>query len=276
MYEKKRILSDKRIKEILVEGIEYFHSFCQHNHLTYYLAYGSLLGAVRHKGFIPWDDDIDIWMPRPDYDRLVLELSNAIDSNNWEIISVETNPNYLSEFAKFCHKHSIITPCRYNNGFNYGLSVDIFPLDTVSHTLNREKFVEMHSKMYKKYSRRISLYGVTRNNQSWFKQSIKKTLFIIANLFSRNGCHQLYLDWAQELRRTNYVGSYYLASALNDKCAYEKKWFDNVFEIEFEGIKLNAPIGFDNILTMKYGNYQELPPEDERKPKHNYLAYIVE
>ena len=112
----KKILELEDIKRISLEGLIELKNVCEKYHLKYYLCYGTLLGAVRHKGFIPWDDDIDIVMPRKDYDKL-LELSAEIESEKWKLLSSKNNKKFLFVFSKFCNKQTILKPSRFCNHF---------------------------------------------------------------------------------------------------------------------------------------------------------------
>ena len=116
---------DSQLNNSLLTLFKAFIAFCHEHHLTYYAAYGTALGAVRHQGMIPWDDDIDVWMPRKDYDKL-LSLRSHLNGTNYEIIDIKDKGYYLY-FAKFCDRNSTIIE-REGEAL-MGLYLDIFPLD---------------------------------------------------------------------------------------------------------------------------------------------------
>ena len=112
-------------RNIQLNILREIHKICEENNLRYYLAYGTLLGAVRHKGFIPWDDDIDIVMPRPDYIRF-FEIAK---SDTCDFYSIEKNDEYIYSFGKASRKNTVIIPDGMRCKIELGISVDIFPLD---------------------------------------------------------------------------------------------------------------------------------------------------
>ena len=123
-------LSLNEIKSVSLEGLVYLRDLLEKHHLRYYLAWGTLLGSVRHQGFIPWDDDIDIWMPRKDYEVLLSKI-NEFENSEWKIIHYSNNRKYLLAWAKLVNKKTICKPSVAATGICLGLSLDIFPLDNI-------------------------------------------------------------------------------------------------------------------------------------------------
>jgi lipopolysaccharide cholinephosphotransferase len=114
------------IKQIEFQILQKFKSFCNDNNIQYYLSNGTLLGAVKYRGFIPWDDDIDVMVPREDYDRLVRCFK---DDKRYRLFSFERNEEFLFTFAKLCDMSTVKEETNINNGMSLGIDIDIFPLD---------------------------------------------------------------------------------------------------------------------------------------------------
>ena len=125
-------------KKRLVEIAKYLDELCQKNGLTMYMAAGTLLGAVRHKGFIPWDDDIDVFLTRPDYDRLI-EICRADNGGRYRLFAHELDENYLYTFAKMVDSDTLLIEKGGDAGVEMGLYVDIFPLDGLGNDINTAK-----------------------------------------------------------------------------------------------------------------------------------------
>lgn len=109
--------------------IDKMDSFCLENNIRYFLAYGTLIGAIRHEGFIPWDDDIDVWMLRPDYDRFLEVFPAWAEKNGLFLNSPSTARRYNRVFSKVCDSRTILVETDRRNEFEEGAFVDVFPVD---------------------------------------------------------------------------------------------------------------------------------------------------
>lgn len=252
------------IKRISLDGLKYFHRFCEENNLTYYLGYGSLLGAIRHKGFIPWDDDIDLLMPRKDYDKL-LALKTKVDNDEWELFSSITNDGYFFDFAKLANKKTEYFPSRFKSGLLYGVPIDIFPMDLVIDKNDRDALKNGFNRM--KMSNCFLFAGQKPTIKDFIKSSIKCVLFGSFKKVSRKFEDQVvYIE----------DGNYY-ASIFAPTCdMWKKEDFDNKELKQFEDCEFWVPGNWDSILKETYKEYMRLPPESERVYKHEILACFKE
>ena len=258
---KEQLLMDE-IRSIEISIMDHIDSICKENNLRYYLFYGTLLGAVRHKGFIPWDDDIDIVMPRPDYELFV----SLYRPNEQYELKKPGDEEYCYEFAKVVDKHTIV--CEEVTGKSpYGIWVDIFPLDG----LNRKDKLQNLSLFVLQRSRVASVYSHLPKSSPLSKPFV----FLFWKICKRIG-HPFFLRRICSLSKkyrfgdTEYVG---FAPSIHSKSKFlDISWFNDAVEMRFEDRAYWAPKQWDSCLSSLYGDYMKLPPEDKRQP-HYVIAY---
>lgn len=276
-------LQSSQIKEISIDGLAYFDSICKANNLKYYLAFGSLLGAVRHRGFIPWDDDIDLLMPRSDYDRFI-KLSSKIEAPEWEILSYVNNEGYQFIWTKLCNKRTELFPSRFSSGLTYGISLDIFPLDYIQSD-NLEDAVSQKNQ-YRNRFKEIKRKNKPQNTLdqglvSDIKRIYKKLNFEFKRVTGSYSLVADYMELEKEISKTKdgkFVAWMFDGVYDAPRTLWEKKYFWNSKKecnyLDFEGIKVPVPIGYHDVLTTTYGNYMVLPPKEKQVTHHTYKAYF--
>lgn len=268
-------LSLEEIKKIELNILTEFASFCDSNNLKYYLAYGTLLGAVRHKGFIPWDDDIDVIMPRPDYNKFIELTGYKPIKENLEtrLYRACLHPN-IYPFAKVVDTKTIVYEKGKSRKNISGIWIDIFPLD------GYPEDKEAAEKLFNKYKRLRNLQDLATTNPFYVRQNITKkiikAIFItpFVKLYGiKNICRKI------DLLAQTY--SYENCQTLSDFT-----WGDNIesyllkselepaVQLEFEGKSFKVPAGWQQYLTCLYGDYMQLPPEEERIP-HGFKAFYI-
>lgn len=146
-------LSLQELKEIEFDILKVFDDFCKENNIRYYLAYGTLLGAIRYKKFIPWDDDVDLLIPRDDYNRMIKLFK---DSERYRLFAFDRNPNFIYPFAKLCDMTTKKDEFGYENGVELGVDIDLFPLDAWDDDLEKAK------KEAKRIKKLMFYLGLTR------------------------------------------------------------------------------------------------------------------
>ena len=273
--ENKLPLSISEIKKCELNILKEYTDYCEKNNLKYYLAYGTLLGAIRHKGFIPWDDDIDVYMPRPDYEKfLKLTGYNPIKPNlETRLYDFCTNKN-IYPFAKVIDNKTIVYEKGKSKKNISGIWIDIFPLDGFPEDVNKAK------SLYNKYLtlRNFQDLATTKPfyaNQNLFKKIIK-TLFVapLVRLYDvKKICRKMdLLAQSYSYEDSNLVSD--VTWGDNIESYIKKSELEPAITVEFEKHLFKAPCGWNEYLTRLYGDYMQLPPENERIT-HGFVAYQI-
>lgn len=263
-------LNLQELKEIEFDILKVFDSFCKENNIKYFLAFGTLLGAIRYKKFIPWDDDIDVLVPREDYNRLV-DLFK--DSDRYRLYSFEKNPKFHYPFAKLCDMTTRKEQTIYKNkGVELGVEIDIFPLDTWENDLEKAKLEVARIKKYQDWLKITKLEKAP--GKKGFKHAVWTVIFPLVKMI---GGGYFIKKMIKESNKPSQKGSGYVGAKVwaiyGEKGIIPAEAFADSVEIEFEGQMFPAPIGWDTYLTCLYGDYLPEPPKEKQKSHHNFIAY---
>lgn len=248
--------------EILKEVIE----FCDSNNIKYYIFYGTLLGAVRHKGFIPWDDDIDICVPRLDYEKfLEIFSSSKLKTSNYRIIG-----KYPTIFTKVFSSNTLGYYKNYQE-LGFGVSIDIFPIDVVPEKERKVRSLYNEYKiLYKFFCHSFLL------DKKLYTNKIKYIFdFVISHLFDYKKIGKfIEMKLKRNFINSSSFSSVFLASS---KLRIFRKENFEIIEIPFENLIVKAPKDYDDILRKIYGSdYMTPPPVDKRTSTHEEKYYWVE
>ena len=258
----------KQVWNIELEMLEKVDKICKENGITYSLAGGSLLGAIRHKGYIPWDDDVDIIMPRKDYENF-LQLAQEQFEFPFFVQYYKTENYYPRGHAQIRNSNTtaIIQGDEYNN-FNKGIFIDIFPLDNIPDNENeRKKFLKKLLKLKKKLG---LFYGI--ESTSKIKYYVKKVICKIKYTF---------IDYNKEIEKFEKALKTYnnietrQCGALGfrpDEFKYETQWFKNTIEVPFEDIKVKIISNYDEALKRQYNDYMKIP-ENKNGSVHGEIIF---
>lgn len=260
-----RELTVEECKKISLDILIDVAKFCDENNITYFLSVGTLLGAIRHKGYIPWDDDIDIMMPRPDYNRFL----NTYKHEYYKVCKPEVGMFY---YGKVYDSRTV----KYESNLDYkkykplGVDIDVFPLDGM---VNDEEIV---NKIYKKECILETLWRLSNQPIFYRKNPIKAINRIIPRIIGTKNLIKMIEKNAQTY---SYENSDYVVRMRRSPNGFTGALPKSVYEkdyAEFEGHKFCIPKGYDEWLTKFFGNYMELPKEEDRKYLHENKCYIKE
>lgn len=261
----------KKLWETEQEILDVIHAFCVKNNLRYSIAYGTLLGAVRHQDFIPWDDDVDVMMPREDYDRLLALWS--VSAPRGYLLETDTmTDDYVNNFAKIRKDHTAFIQYEGERKEKHhkGVFVDIFPLDRCAGGFVSPKIQYGLFALNLLYNR-----GYTSGRGGWMGMAEKLLLKITPNSADR----KLSIFFGRLSRSWNKNRSAKLVSpcTIQDlRRYYPADLFDTFTELPFHGKNYRAVQQYDTFLKTRYGDYMQLPPEEERVWKHRPLLIDFE
>lgn len=274
-YDKEKLgpaISVEEIRRAQLEMLDTFVEFCEKHDLTYYLSGGTLLGAVRHKGFIPWDDDIDVNMPRPDYERLI-ELTKG-RLNDHLMISAPDGPIYhATSFPRICDTRYILYSGSQDGKVFYytNLFVDIFPIEGLPADMKKVKNHYFWAKSMV-VMRKIAYFQGVSGPMNMHKL-IRMVCRPFAKLMGYKFWNKCLLKIAKKYKydECEYVGV--VTSCFHTLEEYiERTGYGEPVKVEFEGKLYNAPADTHKYLSNLYGDYMKLPPE-EKRVAHNFMVY---
>ena len=249
-----------------LEILKCFVNFCERHHFRYYLVGGTLLGAVRHKGFIPWDDDIDVAMPRPDYESFLDCWQAGPRQARYQLHCIR-DKTYEFPFAKIVDpNYRVREKCWSEPRF---LWIDVFPLDGLP---GNPALRTKHFKKQRRLRKYLWYSQFPRHEKTNGAKAMVKTCLLWPFYFY--GAHQIAERMNRNSRQFDYESSQMIACSLwgyGEKEAIDKRIFEPQIELEFEGDRYCVPIGYDSYLRNVYGDYLEYPLLFKRKVHISYI-----
>ena len=261
----------EKLRQCQIEMMDEVKRICDENNLKYYLSSGTLLGAIRHQGFIPWDDDVDLCMPREDYNKFVKMLPDKL-GEKYFFVDWNNTPNYALAFGKIMMKGTVLREEKGNPNLPNAIYIDIFPLDYICDDEKIEK--KCCKKMY--FYKRLLLSKCHYNSANTFiKKIIYSGLYVISQFYSKQKLINLIENNIQLIGRKNKKYCYEITDSGVSRLSVDKKYLTDDFredtEVVFENKLYNAPIGYKNVLTDLYGDYMTPPPESARENYHGII-----
>lgn len=263
-------VKQKQLKQCELALLLAFKTVCEQLDLTYYLVEGSLLGAVRHQGFIPWDDDIDVAMPRCDYERFLRE-AQALLPSYYFVQSLDSEPAFHANFAKLRDSRTtFIESSVRNRPINHGVYIDIFPLDFVPQNHLVRAMVSFADRLCTLRVAQVFTLPQQLQPQRTLTKRIKHRI--------GNSCARILLPTLRQaliVQKHLYTVSKHgenlisYCSTWKGRESMPAEWYGKGTELTFEGITMPVPAQYDRWLTQVYGDYRTLPPVEQRISHHD-------
>ena len=257
-----RIIDADELKAIQLDLLRKTAEFCEKNSIRYFLCGGTLLGAIRHKGYIPWDDDIDISMPRPDYDKFINTFNKP--NNYYQVIAMSNDRRYGFPFAKVHDTRTFVDELQYAKD-HFGVYIDIFPIDGVGEDEQVFRILRLRKLLHTKKANYFQ--------RTLLKKVINSCGKIILLPFST---HYILKMMDKEARKYPFGSTSRAGIIINPYGTREivdLTVFDNPIPMRFEDREYMVPAAYDKWLRSIYGDYMQLPPEDKRHSPHVSIAY---
>lgn len=248
------------MRQLQLRMLDCIHEYCQENNVRYSLGGGTLLGAIRHKGYIPWDDDVDVMMPRPDYERFIRGFRCKYEHcvvQHWRY-----DKKYPFAYAKIYDDRTVLQETRVRNG----VYIDVFPIDGLPPKEEHDRY----ARAYAKRAWRPMAFAYPFRLRPW-KWKIASFIPFPRIWFS---------EW-----RDNFLLRYDFETSECTGCAtgiygqreyMGSETFKHYIDVEFEGRKLKAIADYDAYLTQHYGDYMQLPPKEKQVSHHEYKCWWKE
>lgn len=249
----------RKVQNKILEIMKYIDKICRENDIVYYIMGGTALGAVRHKGFIPWDDDLDIFMTYENYQKFK-EIYNKQKQEKFYLQEWKVVDDYL-EYSKLRMNGTTLIEHQFRNNkeIHQGIYVDIFILHKCPNSKRKQK------KLYY-YSKFVTLVGLSQRNwqpKTTAQKAILKMMKILPIKTISNHIYKLIYKY--DSLKDNYQYCFFIDKAKFDSAIFKREWYDKYNEYEFEDTKLYGPRDIKEYLERVYGDYMTLPPVEQRQ-----------
>ena len=254
----------REMQSVQLDIFKQVYKVCVENNIPIFLAYGTAIGAVRHKGFIPWDDDIDIFVLQEDRKRFQEACIKGLPSNYF-YQSVDTDANYRLAIDRIRNSNTTLVEADVSeSNINHGIFIDVYPLFKCA-----EKKTDYFKQRGSRFLYRLFLYNEAPKNKSPLVKIIASLILKLTPSFVKKQVLCKSSEYVQKKGATKYLSVFY---GDDESVKYASKWFSASTLVPFEDMEAPLPCGYEKILELQYGDYMELPPEEKRVVHHDYVC----
>lgn len=264
----RRLIDTEESKRIQLEILDGVDRFCRERGLRYSLAYGTLIGAVRHKGFIPWDDDIDLMMPRPDCEIFRKEFKG----DGLYLVDLAERDDCVETFVKVCKEGTVMVDKNFGREL-WGVNIDVFPVDGAPTTGLSEHYASL-DRIRTKLFQICPYYKSVKQGRFplLLKYVLKRVRYYYPGSFMSLKRKLVEGQKALPYESSEIVGVYFASE--RTRTFMEKQIYETIGVLPFEGKEYPAILAYDRYLSRLYGDYMQLPPVEKRVSHHAYDSFI--
>lgn len=251
----------RQLQMIELEMLEEVDRICKKYDIKYSLAYGTMLGAVRHKGFIPWDDDVDVQFLRPEYERFRKVVRKELDRSRFYFQDERATKGYRWEYGKIRRKNTLfLREFQEHMPYKQGVFIDLFPFDGVA-----DDYFVRAIETFEAFIVRKVFYS--KVGQFAERNPVKREIYKLLAKIPEEEAKKYYHGMVRRSYRHKNSRLVRTFGEKNFGCVYGymRSWFENTRDIEFEGKVFTGVEDYKSYLSMFYGDYMKIPPEGERK-----------
>lgn len=266
-----KVIDLDELKQLQCEVLEALHNYSKENGLKYSLACGTLIGAIRHNGYIPWDDDIDVYMQREDYDKLIKNFPDVYE-DHFQLISFERNKHWCRPYANLYDNRTLFKELKSSNEEQIGVKIDIFPVDSVpDDDAEWLRFNKIRRMLIYLHSAKFVTFR--KNNQSLTTKISLALLKMLLLPFSSYRIVKLVDTYIRKFNGTGSKRLFETSCGMDQNKPFNSRDFEEVELHKFEDYEFYVMKGYHNCLTNGFGDYMILPPVEKRVSHHYYEAY---
>lgn len=267
----------KQVQFIQFSIAKAFDQFCSSNDINYWLEGGSLLGAIRHEGPIPWDDDFDVAMLRKDYEKFLELFQHTQENSLFFIQNWDTDDSYPHAFSKLGLKGSLYKENAVSTtNFEQAIFIDIFPYDNAPNSVIARKIQKNSTRILRKTYSLKSGVGLKFNKKVSGKRLGSYLLLMIGNIIGKQLLKKRLYKTATKYRFTDTKYIYSVGTSYKyEKKLFLKEWVQNTTRVQYKNYKFSAPKEWEKYLTHVFGDYMELPSKEKQIGGHDIISFDV-
>ena len=258
----------EELKLIQLDILSTIDRFCRENHIKYSLGCGSMLGAARHKGYIPWDDDIDIYLLRDEYEKLIAMIPNTLD--DIQIASLKRDTRWDRAYSKAYNCRTEVQDA--GNKYRIGVGIDIYPIDIVpENDIDWLTYDKKRRRYQQIYEWKISM--IFRKGRKWWKYLFLPFVKLLLIPFPTRKFAEFIENYSMKFKGGDSPYVFECCQGVLQKRPFKRSTLENLIDMPFEDRVFCGMRDYDEYLTNAYGDWRELPPLEKRVSHHVYKAW---